>query len=466
MTAFASLLPPALALGFAVGAGPVAPAAPDPVAAPAPAGAPAAPLEVAREVSGFLVRRTPDGTLVLTPNRDFEFTPEADDAARLPRWIEMAFPAGTRRTYAARSETLLTVPKGAVLELSNLVGDILVDGWNKNEVRIVAQHGPRDRMQARVVEMSRRVEAVRRRLEELKREARERERERGGADAEARQRALAARQKALQEQAARTAVLQVETLNRLGIPAAVDYNITVPQWMTVKLSGMESDISVAGVRAAIAAESVRGDVNVRGGRGDVQISSVEGEVRAYDCDCDVDASSINNDVELDDVTGALVVQSVNGDIQIGKVKSPSVQASSVNGTVIYRGAFEPRGRYRLASHAGNLVVGVPVDAGVDVSVATFQGGFRTAFPVQVGPWRKGEKFNFVLGSGGSSLELESFQGVIELLRPGEVPVAPEAPEARPAPAPEVREVRIVRKTPRVPKPPKAPKAPEDDERDE
>lgn len=442
------MLAPLLTLGF------LATATPAPAAAPE-APRPAAPVVIEQHLGEAVARRMPDGTVLVTPGHTFFFTPGPDESGTPPAWFELAAPAGVKREFSARTETLITVPRGVALELANLVGDIKVDGWDKDAVRIVAEHSRRDHMRARVVVMRRKTEELRRRAEELGRRG-EAVRRTVEEQATRRERIVAALE---------AGTLQIETLNRMGIPAVVDYTITVPRWMALRLSGMETDISVEGVGAAIAAESIRGDVVVRGGRGPLQLSSVEGEVRAFDCDGELQASSINNGVELDDVSGTLVVESVNGDIQIGRVRSRSVEASSVNGTVVYRGAFEPRGRYRLASHAGNLVVGVPVGAGVDVSVATFQGGFRSGFPLEVGPWRKGQKFNFVLGAGGSSLELESFQGLIELLRPGEVPAVapttPAPPAPRVAPVPKAPKVIKLHKAPPAPTPPSVPDPEED-----
>lgn len=383
--------------------------------------------EIERQVGTTVARRLPDGTVVLSPGRAFVFSPEADQSGEAPRWFEYVAPAGGNRRFSARTETLITVPKGIALELSNLFGDIKVDAWDQDVVRIVAQHSQRDRLITRVVALRSRADAQRRR-----------------AEAEARRAG-----RPMPAPAPEQGTLHIDMVSRGGFPAVVDYTITVPQWMALRLSGMETDITVEGVRSAIEAESVRGDVLVRGGRGPLEISSVEGEVKAFDCEGGLQASSINSGVELDEVSGVLMVESVNGDIRIGRTTSQSVEASSVNGTVTYAGAFSPRGRYRLASHAGNLVVGVPVGAGVDVSVATFQGGFRSAFPVDLGPWRQGQRFNFVLGDGGSSLELESFQGLIELLRPAEVPSATPVPRVTP----------VAPRAPKAPKPVKAHKAP-------
>lgn len=433
-----------LALGL------LATATPVPAAAPAAPRAPEPSVVIERRIGDLVARRLPDGRVLVSPGFTFVFSPGPDDAGTPPEWFEIASPAGRGREFSARTETLITVPRGVALELFNMTGNIRVEGWDKDVVRIVAEHGARDRLQARVVAARRQAEALNRRAAELRRHGEdlrrqgEAESRRAEAEASARDRAAAALARG---------TLRIETLDRMGVPGVVDYTITVPQWMALRLSGMETDISVEGVRAAIAAESVSGDVEVRGVRGPLQLSSVEGAVRAFDCAGGLTASSINDEVELDDVSGALVVESVNGDIRMGRVRSRSVEASSVNGTVVYRGAFEPRGRYRLASHAGNLVVGVPVGAGVDVSVATFEGGFHSGFPLELGPWRKGQKFNFVLGTGGSSLDLESFLGEIQLLRPAEVPAVAPAPTAPQAP-------KLV-KIHKVPPPPSAPDPEED-----
>ncbi len=425
---------PILALGLLVTA-PQAPPVPVPVV-------------IERHVGSVLVRRLADGTVFVSPGFSFEFDPGADAPGSPPRWLELVAPAGARREFSARSETLLTVPRGVALELYNMAGNIRVEGWDKDVVRVVAQHDRSDRFNIQLELQRRRDEAARNRAEAARRRAAELARRSGGEVAGTPPPAGLA-----------GGTLQIETLDRRGIPAAADYTITVPQWMVLRLSGMESDISVEGVRAAIEAESVRGSVEVRGARGPLQLSSVEGAVRAFDCDGGLEASSINDEIELADVSGALVVESVNGDIRIARAKSRNVEASTVNGSVIFRGAFEPRGRYRLASHAGNLVVGVPVGAGVDVSVATFEGGFSSAFPLEIGPWRKGQKFNFVLGDGGSSLELESFLGEIQLLRPAEVPAAATAPRAPRGPgAPHAPKAG---RTHRAPAPPSAPEPEED-----
>ena len=53
-----------------------------------------------------------------------------------------------------------------------------------------------------------------------------------------------------------------------------------------------------------------------------------------------------------------------------------------------------------------------------IGVATFSGDFESAFKIQPVRAQKGHRFTFALGNGSAKIDLESFQGSIELLKPG------------------------------------------------
>ncbi|MBA2457949.1 MAG: hypothetical protein H0V43_03205, partial [Gemmatimonadales bacterium] len=70
--------------------------------------------------------------------------------------------------------------------------------------------------------------------------------------------------------------LDVRTESRRGPPEMVDLQLTVPDWMALDLSGVYVDISVAGTRGPVSAETVQGDIRVEGGSGLVSLQSVQG----------------------------------------------------------------------------------------------------------------------------------------------------------------------------------------------
>jgi hypothetical protein len=274
-------------------------------------------------------------------------------------------PAGMH-SFNSQTDTLVDVKPGTSLELSNFGGQIDVKAWRKNVVKVAARH-------------SRRVHIE---IEEV------------------------------------PEALNIRAVGYRMVPSAVDYQIVVPEWMPLNLSGMHTDISIDGIKAAVKAGTVSGGIRLRGGRGELDLSSVEGVVEVEDADGALQLSSVNEAVRVARCLGEISAQSVNGPIVLDALSSRSVEAETVNGEVFFDGAILADGEYRFTSHNGDIVVGIAPGTNADVSVSTFNGGFESSFPVQLSETRRGRCFNFMLGSGGAKLDLESFGGSIQLRRRG------------------------------------------------
>jgi DUF4097 and DUF4098 domain-containing protein YvlB len=265
---------------------------------------------------------------------------------------------------SAHTDTTLSVEPGARLRVNNFGGQIVVRVWGKNQVRVEADHSERAHIE---------IAATRQ-----------------GVDVDARA--------------------------RYGVPARVEYQITVPAWMALGLSGVYTDVSVDGSKAEVLAETVKGEVNVHGGEGLIKLSSVMGPVRVGGAHGRLELSSINEAVDVRDVVGEINVDAVNGSVMIERVDSPLIEAATVNGDITFLGGIRERGRYHFETHNGTIVVAVPEKANAKFSVSTVNGTFDPSFTV--GPIEKkwGRNFDFTLGSGSALIEMETFQGVIRLRR--------------------------------------------------
>jgi DUF4097 and DUF4098 domain-containing protein YvlB len=212
--------------------------------------------------------------------------------------------------------------------------------------------------------------------------------------------------------------LSVRTQGRRGPPASVDLRITAPAWMALDLSGVNTEITVTGARGAISAETVQGDVQVQGGEGLVSLSSVQGSVSLAGARGRLEVHSVNADVDVSTSAGEVTAETVNGDVTLSRVDGTSVTATSLNGDVEYDGPIRNGGRYSLSTHNGGITLTVAEGTNAAVSVSTFNGEFASEFPVTLTETRKGKRFGFRLGNGSAQVTLESFQGSIELVRPG------------------------------------------------
>jgi DUF4097 and DUF4098 domain-containing protein YvlB len=127
---------------------------------------------------------------------------------------------------------------------------------------------------------------------------------------------------------------------------------------------------------------------------------------------------VNEDVEVTGSSGEVAAQTVNGEITLQLADAASIDASTVNGDISYSGPIRPSGRYTLSTHNGDITMTVPEAASASVAVSTFSGEFESEFPVPLRNTHKGKGFSFTLGGGSAQVTLESFQGTIQLVRPG------------------------------------------------
>ncbi len=298
------------------------------------------------------------------------------------------------------TDTTFSVPPRGRLELENLSGDIVVSGWDRSAMRVRAEHGPRTHLEMDVRPATVRLRSVRRiRIPMLGNSRHER-------------------------------------VEDIEVPSRVEYRLTVPRWMSMRLSGVNSVISVAGVEGDVSAETVNGPVTVRGGRGSIRANSINGPVEITGARGSVEAGSMNDGVILRDVEGRVRIETVSGDVALERIVSDAVEAATVSGNLRYSGALSPGGSYRLESHSGDLTVILPERPDVTVSVDTYSGEFTSSVPMQSKSTStvvrgRGKEFNFTLGDGRAELSLESFSGFIRLVRATE-------------PAPRVRVVKVRR----------------------
>jgi DUF4097 and DUF4098 domain-containing protein YvlB len=269
----------------------------------------------------------------------------------------------------ALADTSIVVPAGTRLDVQTMGGSIVVDTWNRNEIRIDATYGSRDR-----VTVTRAGEVVR-----------------------------------------------VRSESQLGSAAIVDYRITVPASMDLELSSVQANVTVNGVQGQVRANTVQGRVDVRGGRGQISVESVQGRVLVEGARGRVDARGVAGEVRLRDVEGDVNAQTVSGRTVLENVRGANVTGTSVSGAVYFDGTIAPGGRYRFASHSGTVTMAAPDNLNATITLATFAGSISSTLSgVTLPATQRGQRVTATAGGGSAVVELESFSGSLRLARRGEV----------------------------------------------
>jgi len=269
-------------------------------------------------------------------------------------------------TAGQQVDTTLAVAQGQRLQVNAYGGEVAVQAWNRNAVRVEATTSGRHRVQVSVS----------------------------------------------------GPVVSVRTEGRHGPPEDAELRISAPAWMAMSVSGVNTNVKVTGSRAPIAVETVEGEVQVNGGNGLISLRSVQGRVTLKGARGRIKVNSVNEDLEVTNSAGEIMAETVNGEIVLDRVDAATVDASTINGDISYDGPIKSGGRYSLTTHNGDIMVTVAEASSASVAVSTFNGEFESEFAVPLSGTRKGKGFSFTLGSGSAQVNLESFQGTIRLVRPG------------------------------------------------
>jgi DUF4097 and DUF4098 domain-containing protein YvlB len=276
-----------------------------------------------------------------------------------------------------KTDQSVPVQKGMRLSVSNFAGSVTVRAWDKDAVRVQAEHSARDRVNVRTTE----------------------------------------------------AVLRISVSSERGPSRIVDFTLTVPRWMPIGIQGTYLDVDLDGLQNEVTAETVGGDIRLKGGSGVVSLKSVEGVIEVDAAKGRMTLNTVNEAIHVRDASGEIVAETVNGDLTLERIESVSVDVATVNGDVIYDGSVRDGGTYRFATHNGDVELRVPDQINASVFVRTYRGDFESHFQVQVPTApdidrderrRRNRRFNFTLGSGAARLELESFGGDISLFKRSQV----------------------------------------------
>ena len=193
--------------------------------------------------------------------------------------------------------------------------------------------------------------------------------------------------------------------------------VRIPSDVSIEVHALEGDIRVFDVEGDVQVATIDGDVEVEG-TGPVTVHTADGEVRLAAISGDVTVATADGDTWIKGVAGAVTVHGIDGDIVVMDADASSVMLQTIDGDVRYEGEVYDGGHYSLSAHDGNVTFALPERVGAAFEISTFDGALQTSFPVRFrgGPLRSAE---FTVGDGSAHVELQTFDGDILLIRPGE-----------------------------------------------
>jgi DUF4097 and DUF4098 domain-containing protein YvlB len=278
--------------------------------------------------------------------------------------------------FLPQTDTIVQAQGASRIELSSLRGEVVVRTWDRDAVRVVADHPD-----SYPIEISR---------------------------------------------SGRTISVEPDIERGYGIADAVDFELTVPKSFDLDIEGMALSVDILGVEGQVEVGTVHGPIKLVGGRGDIVLESVNGPVHLEGAQGDMDVTGIAGGVTIRDCTGDIYAQSVGGELILEGVRSSDVEIGSVGGDVRYEGTIEDGGTYNFGSHGGEILLILPANINAYFEVVSLAGDIELDYPGAPTeatrgsgiPGLSGKEMSFELGTGSARIEVETFGGTVRIQRVG------------------------------------------------
>ena len=215
-------------------------------------------------------------------------------------------------------------------------------------------------------------------------------------------------------------VIRVEVPNGHWGDIDADLVIKVPQYSSLEVSGVSTDIEIKEVLGEQSLNSVSGDIETKGVADDVEADSVSGDVEIHGNGAagNFEGASVSGDVLVRGMSGSVDVESVSGDVDIIGGSYDKAYFETVNGDSTFHAELTQDGHLSMESVNGTVDIefSVPVTS-ARFDIETFNGSIRNCFgpePERTSKYSPGLELSFTIGDGDARIDIETLNGSVNV----------------------------------------------------
>jgi len=256
------------------------------------------------------------------------------------------------------------------VNVSNIAGSVVVNGWSRNEVEVTGTLG--------------------RNVEEL-----------------------------IFERDGDEITIKVKVPKKGGRGIDSDLRISAPEASSIEVSAVSADIEVSDINGVQRLQTVSGDVTTEATVSDVSAESVSGDVEidADKGDIETNANTVSGDVTVFRAAGTVRAESVSGDVIVDEGSFSRASLNTVNGEIIFQAELRDGGRFSAETVNGDIDVELVGDVSARIDIDTFNGSIRNCFgpkAERTSKYTPGWELNFTEGDGDGRIEMSTMNGDLSI----------------------------------------------------
>lgn len=297
-------------------------------------------------------------------------------AARVIRWRSLAGGAAAILLLSAplfaqkKVERRQALGMEAALRIHNMVGSVVVHGWNKDTLLVRGTLGAGDSFHM-------------------------------GGDYKG-------------------AKMFVESVNDRN-PKPTRLEIWVPARARIWVKTATANIDVSDVAGGLDLYVVSGTIDIRGNPRELNAEAIDGDIHITGSPSWVRAKSATGAITLQGASPDIGISTVSGPIRIdgGSGVFERTKIETVSGNIGFAGRLERSGGFTFDTHSGNIDIAIPEKTGATFSVVTIAGTITNNLsrksPIP-GRFGRGAELVAEESGGGANVSVRTFKGPVTLRR--------------------------------------------------
>lgn len=192
----------------------------------------------------------------------------------------------------------------------------------------------------------------------------------------------------------------------------ISYRVSVPKKFSVKATTSGGDMTLRDMVGEVRFESSGGNLTVEGVDGTVNVNTSGGDIKVRMIKGGVKGETSGGNVRADNVTGDLNVQTSGGDIDLSVIDG-SVHAETSGGGITLRLSGENKG-VDVHSSGGDISIYVNDSIAANLEASTSGGKVRCELPITVKGDMSDEELRGKINGGGNVIRAETSGGDVRI----------------------------------------------------
>lgn len=194
-------------------------------------------------------------------------------------------------------------------------------------------------------------------------------------------------------------------------------DVHVPKGCRLRIETVSAQVEISEVTGVVYVRTVSGEILLEGQPTLVDASSVSGDI-TMEAPCEeMGLETVSGDIRIAEARGECSAESVSGDIHIDDGTVTRLDIETVSGSFVFEGALTKNARVEIEVHSGDIELLFDGEPDAEFDIETFSGHIRNEFGPdgeRTNRYGPGKRLDFTIGDGSAEVRINTFSGTVRL----------------------------------------------------